>query len=77
MSSIKQKEIEQQINKGNARKYFLEKLSSKIFLACAMLSVISLLLIVGFVFIKGANPFVTGEYSFIDFIFGTDWVQSS
>ena len=76
MSSIKQKEIEQQINKGNARKYFFEKLSSKIFLACAMLSVISLLLIVGFVFIKGANPFVTGEYSFIDFIFGTDWVPS-
>ena len=76
MSSIKQTEIEQQINKGNARKYFFEKLSSKIFLACAMLSVISLLLIVGFVFIKGANPFVTGEYSFIDFIFGTDWVPS-
>ena len=76
MASIKQKEIEQQINKGNARKYFFEKLSSKIFLACAMLSVISLLLIVGFVFIKGANPFVTGEYSFIDFIFGTDWVPS-
>jgi len=76
VSSIKQKEIEQQINKGNARKYFFEKLSSKIFLACAMLSVISLLLIVGFVFIKGANPFVTGEYSFIDFIFGTDWVPS-
>ena len=76
MSSIKQNEIEQQINKGNARKYFFEKLSSKIFLACAMLSVISLLLIVGFVFIKGANPFVTGEYSFIDFIFGTNWVPS-
>ena len=48
------KEIEQQISKGNARKYFLEKLSSKIFLACALLSVISLLLIVGFVFYKGA-----------------------
>ena len=76
MSTIKHNEIEQQISKGNARKYFFEKLSSKIFLACAMLSVISLLLIVGFVFIKGANPFVTGEYSFIDFIFGTDWVPS-
>ena len=76
MSSNKQNEIEQQISKGNARKYFFEKLSSKIFLACAMLSVISLLLIVGFVFIKGANPFVTGEYGFFDFIFGTDWVPS-
>ena len=76
MSTIKHNDIEQQISKGNARKYFFEKLSSKIFLACAMLSVISLLLIVGFVFIKGANPFLTGEYSFIDFIFGTDWVPS-
>ena len=76
MSSNKQNEIEQQISKGNARKYFFEKLSSKIFLACAMLSVISLLLIVGFVFYKGANPFVTGEYGFFDFIFGTDWVPS-
>lgn len=70
------KEIEQQISKGNARKYFLEKLSSKVFLACALLSVISLLLIVGFVFYKGANPFVTGDYSFLSFIFGTEWVPS-
>ncbi len=69
-------EVEQQISKGNARKYFLEKLSSKIFLACALLSVISLLLIVGFVFYKGASPFVSGEYSFLSFIFGTDWVPS-
>ena len=70
------KEVEQQISKGNARKYFLEKLSSKVFLACALLSVISLLLIVGFVFYKGANPFVTGDYSFLSFIFGTEWVPS-
>jgi len=70
------KEVEQQISKGNARKYFLEKLSSKIFLACALLSVISLLLIVGFVFYKGANPFVTGDYSLLSFIFGSEWVPS-
>lgn len=76
MTTQTRNELEQQISKGNARKYFLEKLSSKIFLACALLSVVSLLLIVGFVFIKGANPFITGEYSFIDFIFGSDWVPS-
>lgn len=76
MTTQKMNELEQQINKGNARKYFLESLSSKIFLACALLSVVSLLLIVGFVFMKGANPFVTGEYSFLDFIFGSDWVPS-
>lgn len=76
MATQHTKEIEQQISKGNARKYFLEKLSSKVFLACALLSVISLLLIVGFVFYKGANPFVTGDYSFLSFIFGTEWVPS-
>ncbi|MEG0260822.1 MAG: phosphate ABC transporter permease subunit PstC [Lysinibacillus sp.] len=76
MATQHTKEVEQQISKGNARKYFFEKLSSKIFLACALLSVISLLLIVGFVFYKGANPFVTGDYSFLSFIFGTEWVPS-
>lgn len=74
------KQIEQQtsvaIEKGNKRKYFFESLSAKIFLVCALLSVVSLLLIVGFVFLKGSAPFVSGEYSFIDFIFGSDWVPS-
>lgn len=37
---------------SNQRKYLLEKLSSRLFLFCALLSVISLLLIVGFVFYK-------------------------
>lgn len=69
-------ELEQQISKGNKRKYFLEGLSSKIFLGCALLSVVSLMLIVGFVFYKGANPFVTGNYSFLSFIFGSEWVPS-
>ena len=76
MATHHTKEVEQQISKGNARKYFLEKLSSKIFLACALLSVISLLLIVGFVFYKGANPFISGDYSLLSFIFGSEWVPS-
>mgnify|MGYP003390479198 FL=1 len=76
MATQHTKEVEQQISKGNARKYFWEKLSSKIFLACALLSVISLLLIVGFVFYKGANPFVSGDYSLLSFIFGSEWVPS-
>ncbi len=54
----------------------MEKLSSKLFLFCALLSVISLALIIGFVFYKGAHPFVVEGYSFIDFIFGSDWVPS-
>ncbi|MEK4628148.1 MAG: phosphate ABC transporter permease subunit PstC [Solibacillus sp.] len=76
MTTQKINELEQQISKGNKRKYFLEGLSSKIFLGCALLSVVSLMLIVGFVFYKGANPFVTGDYSFLSFIFGSEWVPS-
>ena len=64
------------IEKANKRKYFLEGLAAKIFLGCASLSVISLLLIIGFVFFKGSAPFVSGEYGVIDFLFGTEWVPS-
>lgn len=65
-----------EIGKANKRKYMLEKVSARIFLICALLSVITLLLIIGFVFYKGSHPFVAGGYSFMDFIFGTDWVPS-
>lgn len=64
------------MTKANKRKYAMEKFSSKLFLLCALLSLFSLVLIVGFVFFKGATPFVSGEYSVIDFIFGTTWVPS-
>ncbi|SOC43329.1 phosphate ABC transporter permease subunit PstC [Ureibacillus acetophenoni] len=64
------------VEKANKRKYMLEKLSGRVFLFCALLSVISLLLIIGFVFFKGINPFVAEGYSFINFLFGDDWVPS-
>lgn len=64
------------LGKSNKRKYLMEKLSEKIFLICALLSVVSLLLIIGFVFYKGSHPFVAEGYSFIDFLFGMDWVPS-
>ncbi|MFC7687334.1 phosphate ABC transporter permease subunit PstC [Ureibacillus sp. GCM10028918] len=64
------------INHANKRKYLLEKVSSKVFLICALLSVFTLLLIIGFVFYKGAYPFVAQGYSFVDFLLGTDWVPS-
>lgn len=54
----------------------LEKISARVFLICALLSVITLLLIIGFVFYKGSHPFVAEGYSFINFILGTDWVPS-
>lgn len=64
------------IGKANKRKYMLEKLSGRIFLLCALLSVISLVLIIGFVFYKGSHPFIAEGYRFIDFLFGVDWVPS-
>lgn len=64
------------IEKANKKKYMLEKLSGRVFLLCALISVITLLLIIGFVFYKGIHPFVAEGYSFIDFLFGVDWVPS-
>ncbi len=76
MSSLMSEKQSSEINKSNKRKYFLEKLSGKIFLICALLSVICLALIIGFVFYKGFRPFVVEGYSFIDFLLGADWVPS-
>ncbi|MGM9949845.1 MAG: phosphate ABC transporter permease subunit PstC [Lysinibacillus sp.] len=69
-------EKHEEMTKANKRKYLLESLSSKVFLGCALLAVFSLLLIIGFVFYKGSNPFIMDGYSFIDFIFGSEWVPS-
>lgn len=74
--TIANMEKHEEMSKANKRKYFLESLSAKIFLGCALLSVLSLLLIIGFVFYKGSNPFIAEGYSFIDFIFGSEWVPS-
>lgn len=65
-----------EMGKANKRKYLFEKVSARIFLLCALLSVISLVLIIGFVFYKGAHPFIAEGFSFFDFLFGVDWVPS-
>jgi len=62
---------------NNKNKYLIEKISRIIFLSSAFIAVISLLLIIGFVFYKGLTPFVSKGYSFIDFITGDRWVPSS
>lgn len=64
-------------SKSNKNKYLIESLTSKIFLLSAFISVISLLLIICFVFYKGAIPFVFKGYSFFSFLFGTEWVPSA
>ncbi|MEG0295987.1 MAG: phosphate ABC transporter permease subunit PstC [Clostridium sp.] len=62
---------------NNKNKYRLEKISSKVFLISALIAVVSLVLIVGFVFYKGLTPFISKGYSFTDFFFGTEWVPSA
>ena len=64
-------------NKSNKSKYIIEDVTKFIFFISAMLAVISLLLIIGFVFYKGLNPFISEGFSFKDFLLGTKWVPSS
>ena len=64
-------------DKSNKCKYLVENISSKIFLLSALIAVISLLLIIGFVFYKGLIPFVSKGYSFISFLTGKEWIPSS
>lgn len=64
-------------SQNNKSKYFIESLTEKIFLISASVAVISLLLIIGFVFYKGLRPFIIEGYSFWDFIFGTQWIPGA
>nr|WP_042386879.1 phosphate ABC transporter permease subunit PstC [Clostridium culturomicium] len=58
-------------------KYAIDAASENIFKLCALVAVISLLVIIGFVFYKGLTPFISKGYSFFDFIFGREWVPSA
>lgn len=65
------------VKRNNNNKYVIENVSKAIFLVSALIAVVSLLLIIGFVFYKGLTPFVSKGYSFKDFFFGTKWIPSS
>lgn len=69
--------VESSKSKSNKNKYLIESLTSKIFLLSALISVISLLLIICFVFYKGSIPFVSKGYSIFAFLFGTEWIPSA
>jgi phosphate transport system permease protein len=62
---------------GNKNKYIAEEVSKNIFMLSALIAVVSLLLIIGFVFYKGLTPFLFKGYSFTQFITGADWVPSA
>lgn len=64
-------------NKSNKIKYIIEHITKFIFFISAMLAVISLLLIISFVFYEGLSPFIKEGYSFKDFLLGTKWVPSN
>ncbi|WP_300281583.1 phosphate ABC transporter permease subunit PstC [Peptacetobacter sp.] len=71
-SKIKDKKI-----KNLNTKYALDRIMKYIFLVSATISIISLVVITGFVFYKGSKPFLTEGYSIISFLTGTEWVPSS
>lgn len=58
----------------------MTKFIEKLFFIAAIISVVAVLLIMGFVFFKGFQPFFSGNaegtYSFIDFITGLKWNPS-
>jgi phosphate transport system permease protein len=64
-------------NKSDKGKFVVDAVTKYIFQFCAIIAVISLGLIIGFVFYRGLRPFVTGKYSFISFITGTEWFPKS
>ncbi|MEG2354337.1 MAG: phosphate ABC transporter permease subunit PstC, partial [Clostridium sp.] len=61
---------------GNKNKYVIEKVSKNIFFISALIAVLSLFLIIGFVFYKGLTPFILKGYSFGEFLTGTDWLPT-
>lgn len=64
--------------KGNNKsKYVIESISKGVFLGSALIAVVSLLIIIGFVFYKGLTPFISKGYSFSDFLLGTKWIPSA
>ncbi len=55
-------------NRNNKGKYIAESVAKNIFFMSALVAVVSLLLIIGFVFYKGLTPFISKGYSFTAFL---------
>ncbi|MEW8993399.1 phosphate ABC transporter permease subunit PstC [Clostridium sp.] len=67
----------EKLKKPKGIKYIIDGISENIFKVCALVAVISLILIIGFVFYKGLTPFISKGYSFREFLLGTEWIPSS
>ncbi|MEG0842853.1 MAG: phosphate ABC transporter permease subunit PstC [Romboutsia sp.] len=64
-------------DKNNRGKYIIEDIAKNVFMISALVAVVSLLMIIGFVFYKGLTPFIFDGYSFKEFLTGTEWVPSA
>lgn len=67
----------EKLQKPKDVKYIIDGISENIFKVCALVAVVSLILIIGFVFYKGLTPFISKGYSFREFLLGTEWIPSS
>lgn len=67
----------EKLQKPKGVKYIIDGISENIFKVCALVAVVSLILIIGFVFYKGLTPFISKGYSFREFLLGTEWIPSS
>lgn len=65
------------VKSKNNSKYIAEYISRYVFMLSALIGVICLFLIIGFVFFKGLKPFIVDGYSIKEFLFGSKWVPSS
>lgn len=77
MANKTRKKTQSKPKRMKGAKYAMDAASENIFKLCALVAVISLLIIIGFVFYKGLTPFIAKGYSFFDFIFGKEWVPSA
>lgn len=64
-------------NNNNKNKYLIEKIMKNIFFTSALVSVVSLLFIIGFVFYKGLTPFLFKGFSFVEFLTSTKWLPGN
>lgn len=63
--------------KLKGKKYVIDSFSEDIFKFCALIAVITLFIIILFVFYKGLKPFARDGYSVISFMLGRRWIPSS
>lgn len=65
------------LKKGNENKRKIDKIFKFIFMFFAVLSIVFLMLISIFIISKGIQPFLSGDISMVNFLFGMSWNPSA